>query len=316
MSGTSVRSLSRWQGRPVRHELGTWMELRELVPRFEKQDFAALRYGAANPYLRAIVRLPLSSEGTPVPVGTVGPDYRLIQHRELGDVCAEALRGLDLFYDQLPCTLSISELGEWVHIRFHLSDDLTYVPPDGHALGLCLDVYNSVDGSSRLVLLATWLRLVCENGLTLRQSSGFDDVHDRHLDLEAVRQAIHKAVRDARHDLSVLQAWWREKLFESKLLSWADGPLRKRWGKGSATRVLNICFEGWDGSAQPFDPAPPSSMGFNRTVEVPGAAVPAQSIYDVGQALSWVAGTRPNVEQQRAWLNDVPSLLNALRRQR
>ncbi|MFN3725238.1 MAG: DUF932 domain-containing protein [Allosphingosinicella sp.] len=310
---TRSPSLSRWQGRPVIQETATWAELRELVPLFQKQDFVAPGEWRPNPYLRAMVRLPLREDEPPVPVGTVGQGYTLVQHRDLGDLCVAALRGLDLFYDRLPCTLNLSHLGEWAHIRFHLADDMSIIPPDGFKVGLCIDLFNSVDGSSRLVLAATWLRLVCKNGMTLRETSGFADVHDRNLDLEGVRDAILRVIGQARHDVELLRGWWEEALIERSLASWIDDQLASRWGKGNAARVFNICREGMDGTPQPFDPAPPSYLGLHRKTPVPGAAVPARTLYDVAQALSWVAGSRPNVEQQRAWLSDIPTLLDQLR---
>ena len=121
---TSPQSLSRWQGRDVQGFRGTWAEVRERIPTFEKQDFTAPGHLEANPYLCAIVRLPLNEEDEPLPVATVGPRYGLVQHWRLGDLCCEVLDGMGLHFEWLPCVVRMSELGEWAHLRFQLSDDM------------------------------------------------------------------------------------------------------------------------------------------------------------------------------------------------
>jgi len=40
-------------------------------------------------------------------------------------------------------------------------------PGDGHQMGLSLQCFNSVDGSSRLCAVLRWFRFVCSNGLIL-----------------------------------------------------------------------------------------------------------------------------------------------------
>jgi hypothetical protein len=47
---------------------------------------------------------------------------------------------------------------------------------------------------------------------------------------------------------------------------------------------------------------------------VPGAAKPATSLYDVSQALSWIATQRLNVEERLGWQTDIPKLIGALER--
>jgi hypothetical protein len=67
--------------------------------------------------------------------------------------------------------------------------------------------------------------------------------------------------------------------------------------------VHHICRTGFDGK-----PVPPRSKGIaphswpvSSDKAVPGAPIPAKSLYDVAQALSWVAGHNPTVEDQIRW---------------
>jgi len=55
---------------------------------------------------------------------------------------------------------------------------LRFLPKDGHRLKLRLEAFNSVDGSSRLSVLLSWFRLVCSNGLTIKES--VREVRDLH----------------------------------------------------------------------------------------------------------------------------------------
>ena len=49
-----------------------------------------------------------------------------------------------------------------------------------------------------------------------------------------------------------------------------------------------------------------------RTVDVPGAARPAKTLYDVSQALSWVATGRSNTEERVNWQEAIPKLIGSL----
>jgi hypothetical protein len=45
---------------------------------------------------------------------------------------------------------------------------------------------------------------------------------------------------------------------------------------------------------------------------VPGAVIPARNIYDVSQALSWVATRRNNPEQRVEWQTQIADLIQKL----
>lgn len=227
----------------------------------------------------------------------------------------ESLRQLDLFYDRLRCDLEITPLGEWMHLRLHLGDDFSIAPPDRQQLDLCVDLYNSVDGTSRLVLAMSWYRLVCMNGLAVRGTEvGLADKHDGNLDISAVGHALRLGIDRARADEKVLRRWWETRVTDAKLSAWCDGPVAKRWGKLAAARCLLICRKGLDGTPTPFESGPPSKRTLGGTSRVPGAMAPAQTVYDVAQALSWLAGTRVDVDERSAWLSDIAALLKALDR--
>jgi len=45
---------------------------------------------------------------------------------------------------------------------------------------------------------------------------------------------------------------------------------------------------------------------------VPGSPNEARNLYDVGQALSWVATNRNNAEDKTQWQSEIPNLLENL----
>jgi hypothetical protein len=311
---TLPRGLSRWRGRNVSSQSGYWSELRQEVPEFDLWPFTADGGASANPHLVSVVRLPLRREDQPIPVGVVSPNYGLVQHRALGDLCVDTLRRLNLFYDRLRCEVELTELGEWMALRFYLGDDFSLSPPDGHPLDLRLELFNSVDGSSRLLLVMSWFRLVCSNGLTVRDTlTQIADIHDSKLDLSRLDDAIVMGIDLANADREKLSYWFGAGVREEEIAAWVDGPVAAVWGKKAAARCLYICQTGSDGEIlNPFAGGMPSERTLRSTRVVPGAARPATSLYDVSQALSWIATNRSNVEERLAWQTDIPKLVAEL----
>ncbi|WP_168194178.1 DUF932 domain-containing protein [Altererythrobacter sp. TH136] len=247
-------------------------------------------------------------------MGVVSPGYYLVQHQELGDRCADILRRLDLFYERLWCELELSALGEWMHLSLFLGDDFQITPADGHPLSLRIEIFNSVEGSSRLTLLVGWFRFVCANGLVIGNTlAKIADVHDERLDLRQLEHAVTDGLKLANVDRKRLNQWSEATFAPAALPTWADGPLAAKWGKKAAARCLHICRTGYDAEfAHPFQSGLPSERELRETCAVPGSATPSTSLYDVAQALSWIATNRTNVEERLAWQSDVPPLVSEL----
>lgn len=305
---------ARYRARDVRYFGGSWAQLKEIIPNFEVRDFAAFPNAPANPHLLTIVRLPLTPTEQPMPVGVVSPAYSLVQHREIGELAIECLRRLDFNVDQLHCEVGLSIFGEWMNLRVHLGEEFNLTPADGHLVNLRLEIFNSVDGSSRLVMMMSWLRLICSNGLTVRDTiTQLGDVHNRHLDLRKLSAGITKGIASARRDQSQLIEWGAKLIERPRMERWADGLLAEQWGKKAAARCLHICRTGYDGDLQDlFEAAAPSERRMIRGIAVPGAPVPARTVYDVAQALAWIATNRSNAEQRVAWQANIPAIVRAL----
>ena len=97
------------------------------------------------------------------------------------------------------------------------------------------------------------------------------------------------------------------------LIQWVDTALAKKWGKLAAFRTLHICRTGCDAKyAEPFEPETPSRKAAMLLDPVPGAKRIAADLYDVSQALSWIATARNNAEERTLRQTEIPILLNDL----
>jgi hypothetical protein len=309
-----LEETARWRARDVRYLEGTWRQLRDKIPEFEMKEFRAEPAAPANPYFKAVVRRPQTSAELPIPVGIVSNRYTLASHAEVAERCLEGFRAAGVETSGLRCQLGLTELGEWMHLRIYFPEDFDHAPRDGRRLSLRLECFNSVDGSSRLVLLLGWLRLVCSNGLVIGETRAeLRDVHDQTMDLTRIPTILLDALTRVKGDRERLSTWERTSLRMDRIGPWADGVLTQAWGKKAACRGFHICTSGFDVELNdPFAAGPPTTKPVSRTQRVPGAPDCAQTLYDASQALSWIASSRRNADERIEWQAQIPELITAL----
>jgi len=249
-----------------------------------------------------------------MPVGTVSKSYALVQHAEVGELCLAAMREAGVETTHLRCEVGLSELGEWMNLRVYFPASYAFVPADGHKLGLRVEALNSVEGSSRLVVLLSWRRLVCSNGLIVTKSLvEVRDIHNAALDLAAIKQAIVDGTRKLRGEKRRLHRWQKRQVSPRMIERWVDDTVSLRWGKKAACRIFHICMSGSDIEfLDPFVGASATQKSVRQTRPVPGTTAPAGNLYDVAQALSWVAMQRGNAEERLAWQVEIPTLMTPL----
>jgi hypothetical protein len=315
MSEISIlEEVARWHTRKVQYLAGSWNQLKWVIPKFELSDFHDGPDEPANPFLRSVVRIPVNRAERRIPVGVVSNTYMLVQHAELGERCLSGMvkAGVDL--SEVQCEIGLTELGEWMHLRLRFPDGYSFQPKDNHKLDLRVEAFNSVDRSSRLIVLLSWLRLVCFNGLVVRESLvEVRDVHNPALDLSKIEEAVAAGTRKAKEDKARLIVWQDRQVDSDELRDWVDRGVAGLWGKNAACRVFHICSSGHDVEPEPFSKAPPSEKQVRRLdPPVPGAANPAGSLYDVCQALSWVATRRNNPEERVERQAQIPGLIKKL----
>lgn len=305
---------TRWRARDARYIEGTWDLLRSSVPEFEMMDYSVEPEGSANPYLKSVVRLPRSKFERPVPVGVVSNKYTLAPHGAVVAQCLEGIRRAGIETSTLRCQLGLTELGEWMHLRIYFPGRFDHVPRDGNKLSLRLECFNSVDGSSRLVILLGWLRVVCSNGMVIGETvADVRDIHNEHMDLERIPPIVVDAVARIQPDRERLTVWEKTAVAPLQIAHWADHVLPREWGKKAACRAFHICTSGFDVEYRnPFAAGSPTTKPVERTQCVPGAPELAENLYDVSQALSWIASKRSTADECVEWQTQIPALLDEL----
>jgi hypothetical protein len=246
----------------------------------------------------------------------VSTTYQLAQHADVVEMCLAGIREHKIDPASLRCEVGLTPLGEWMNFRAYFPETFLSQTRDGHKLALRLECFNSVDGSSRLVILFSWLRLVCTNGMMIHGTkAALHDIHDEHLKLDVIPKMISEGLKKARADEARLRQWEDSLVVPPKLDSWIDGHLAERWGKKAACRVLHICRSGSDVAfLETFDAGKPTDRQVRLLNPVPGAREGVKNLYDVSQALSWIATQRNNADERLEWQGHVPELIENLRR--
>ena len=259
--------------------------------------------------------LPVSVTEQRIPVGVVSNAYRLAQHTDVVEMCLKGIRAHDIDPSELHCEVGLTPLGEWMNFRAYFPDRFSHNPGDGNKLALRLECFNSVDGSSRLVILFGWFRFICANGLVIGETkAALRDIHDENLNLDVIPKIISKGLEKVRADLERLEQWERSPVESAKFEGWVDDHLAEQWGKKAACRTLHICRSGADVELlDPFAGGKPSEKPIKPLNAVPGAPKPAKNLYDVCQALSWIATQRNSADERMEWQGHIPGLIENLR---
>ena len=289
------------------------------LPDFERRPFSVSDTNAAltliNPRLDCIYRKPIPEDPHLRPVGVVSANYGLIPHRTLMQKIDAALKTCNIGQIK-QARVMLSEFGERMHVSLFLPEDrFDFDPGDGNHMALRLEIINSVDGSSRLRVLFGWFRYVCSNGLVVGVTKM--DIRRRHVQgidsVEFMRQ-IPGRLQEAKEEMQELIRWRSVRVRQDTLKDWVNGPLNKCWRFTAAARALHICTTGFDAEPAEYDYKKflPSTMPMKQLDPVPGSPENANSLFDVAQALSWIAGQRRDNEERINWRADIPGLLAEL----
>jgi len=325
--GTALGQRQRhWLGLPVRPATeGTFDDVLSALPHFGRQPFAMASLNGdelgINCYLDMVYRLPIRQSERPVPVGVVSKNYRLLDHHQVLMTIQQSManRKLDLE--------NVRVVGEWtIHgERAHFS---IMFPPEEHftvgtvgdrdEMRFRIEVFNSVDGSCRLMAIAGWLRFVCTNGLIIGTAlMQLQQQHRQQLEVEELARRVGEAIESTWSDKAQFQRWMSAGVETSVLVPWIDEEVRALWGVKAAVRVLGIVTHGWD--VEPVGDMRnqrPSQIKTNRISEVPvpGVDAPVSNLFGVSQVLSWIAGQRAELAEDFEWRSQVQGLMEKLTR--
>ena len=97
-------------------------------------------------------------------------------------------------------------------------------------------------------------------------------------------------------------------------IDWLNSTLRPAWGITAATRTYHIATRGIDVEIDRNDPAERKVSERNTSDKgnVPGANAPFANLYDISQALSWVASNNTNINKRMERQQDIKKLIYTL----
>ena len=301
---------STWHSAEVFEHSGRVAELYSSLPHFSRQPF---RFGdQENRFKDQIVREPISIYDKPMPIGTVGKDYALIQHREVLASVFQALKLIGIDISDISSNLLLSEYGERMQWSCHLPG-YDFDPGDENPIVLRINCLNSVDASTIFDVSLRWYRLICSNGMMFGlNESRFRHRHIKSLDPDRIADYLQKEIKQVPGQQSLYTQWLAHSVALDQLEPWVDQELAKAWGPHIAARTWSILCQGMDGEVEPAKDCKPHELTLKHTRPVPGSCAPVRNIFHVSQALSWIAGTRNTITEQLDFVKAIPGLIEPL----
>ena len=306
----------KWDSKLVNEYKGNLIEILGSIPSFERKPFKIGR--SENKNLDVVVNT--SDGGTPI--ATVSKSYSLVQHFDILRFISIAFEKLRYNIEETKCDLYLTEYGERMLLRIQFLRGHIFDPGDGHQLIPQLHVRNSVDGNDPLCFELFWYRLICQNGLMcLDTESRLSKRHTKSLKPELLTEYLNKNTSKILSEKETYAKWKQKELNADTdieiLQNWIDTTVSRGWGPNCAERVYSIVETGQDVKVTRFK---------NKTTEenedsyiirvslegdVPGAQ-PAENIYDVANALSWVSSHQNSLSKQYKMMLQVPTMLKEL----
>jgi hypothetical protein len=315
--GTAAES-PKWFNSPISYYEGSIDSIRHHIPNFERRTFALTDPSAElswlNQRLDTIVRKPTPDDKTFVPVGVVSKEYVLIPHNEVVDIAERALRSANIDPRLVWAELDITEYGERMNLSLYLPDNFTFDPGDGNRMALRLELFNSVEGSTRFRALMGWFRFVCSNGLIIGiTKSDFRRRHIGNLRVSDVSTVLLSGIKESEAEIRNFGVW-REKSIQPKTLrNWIEDHLKKYWGFKAATRTYHIATSGYDiNIVGQYKDKTPLTIRVKGAKRVPGTPKSSQNLFDISQILAWLAKERRDVQEQLIWREQIPEILKPL----
>jgi hypothetical protein len=229
--------------------------------------------------------------------------------------CLEGVRKSKINPHGLRSEVGLTPLGEWMQFSLYFPDRFRSRASAQEGMDLRLTCLNSVDGGSGLVVLLGWLTKICRNGIVLGDALvDFRTSHGARLrrDFERIPGLICDGLSVVDRDVVRLHKWEATSVNDDQLKMWVNSQVLGLWGKQAACRVLHICRSGTDIEVVGAFKGPPTDLAVRSTDAVPGSVAPAENLFQVSQAASWVASQRANLEERLQWQQKVAVLVDGL----
>ena len=318
----SARHQRHWLGLPLLPATeGSFDDVLSALPHFGRQPFAMASPNGGdlgiNSYLDVIYRLPIRQSERTVPLGVVSKNYRLLDHHQTLRTIQQAMANRKLDLDNVRVAAEWTIHGERAHFSIIFPpEELFTVGTVGtkDEMRFRIEVFNSVDGSCRLMAVAGWLRFVCTNGLIIGSALiQLQQQHRQQLEVEEIGRRVGEAIQSAGSDKAKFERWMSVGIEMSVLVSWIDEEVCALWGVKAAVRALGIAIAGWD--VEPVGAMTnrkASEIRTKRIRVVPGVDAPVGNLFAVSQVLSWIAGQRRDISDDLEWRSQVQDLIAKL----
>ena len=259
----------------------------------------------------------LSRQGErPIPVGVVSKNYRLVDHHHVLRTVEEALAGNQINTSQVNVRAEWTINGERARFSVIFPNDERFQMQfgDKDEMRFRIEIFNSVEGSCRFMVVAGWLRFVCSNGLILGTAlMQLRQQHRQQLEIEEVGRLLREALQSVGNDQQTFTHWLGTRIEHKSTAQWVDKEVRELWGIKAAVRVLGIVLEGCDVEpAGDLRERNPSEVATQKRGPVPGVNGPVTDLFGVSQVLSWVAGQRADMAEDLKWRSQVADLMGSL----
>jgi hypothetical protein len=317
-----IESRRHWLGLPVLKPIeGSLREITNAIPHFGRQPFAMASVNGddvgVNPFLDMVYSLATRQGEKPIPVGVVSKNYRLVDHHQVLRTIEQALADNDLDLEAFHVRVELTAHGERAHFSVLFPTEQRFIMPvrgSEDVMRFRIEIFNSVEGSSRLMAVAGWLRLVCSNGLILGTALfHLRQQHRQQLEVDELGRLVREAIEFAGNDKVTFEAWLKKAADPEVLVRWIDEDVCSRWGVKAAVRVLGIVMNGWD-----VDPVGdvrnrrPSQIDTRKLRDVPGVDGPVENLFGISQVLSWIASQRAEIAEDLQWRSQVHDLMEKL----
>lgn len=306
----------KWDSKLVKEHKGNLIEISNLIPFFERKPFKI--GGSENKNLDVII----NTSGNGIPIATVSKSYSLVQHLDVLKFVSMAFEKLRYNIEESKCDLYLTEYGERMLLRIQFLEGYTFDLGDGYQLIPQLHVRNSVDANNSLSLELFWYRLICKNGfMCLDTESRLNRRHTKSLKSELLTEYLNKNISKILAEKETYVKWKKKELDTDRniiaLQNWIDTIVSNSWGHNCAERVYSIIETGQDIKVTRFKDKRSEENEDSYIIrvslegDVPGAQ-PAENIYDVANALSWVSSHQNSLQKQYKMMLQVPTMLKVL----
>ena len=136
--------------------------------------------------------------------------------------------------------------------------------------------------------------------------------HIQSFDPEDIADYLKEQVAQLPKEKSLYATWLKTTVEPSRLVAWLDEHVAKKWGPHAAARLWNIIDTGFDGEVEQVNNLKPHQLPITTRKAVPGACAPVRNLFHVGQALSWIAGTRNTMPERLEYVKVIPELMEPL----